>query len=56
MLSKINKDNVEELFNKDLITAVSLKGIEVAKIYGAWNALDGVDEIYYLITLKKNLH
>ena len=51
--SKINKDKIEELIQKDLMTAAGLAVIETAKQNGAWSALDEVEQIIIPPDLEK---
>jgi uncharacterized protein YdeI (YjbR/CyaY-like superfamily) len=43
--SKINKNKVQELIEKGLMTEAGLKCIEIAKQNGSWTILDEVDEL-----------
>lgn len=43
--SKINKEKVQELIDKKLMTKAGLAAIETAKQNGAWNTLDEAEEL-----------
>lgn len=43
--SKINKDKVKELIDKDLMTKAGLDCIEVARENGSWTILDSVEDL-----------
>ena len=43
--SKINKDKVQELIDKNKMTKAGFESIEVAKKNGSWTILDEVDEL-----------
>ncbi len=45
--SKINKENIERLIAKGLITPAGLDSVEIAKANGSWNALDLSDNLIY---------
>lgn len=53
--SKINKEKVEELISKGLMTAAGMEVIETAKQNGAWNALDEVESFVMPEELQKAL-
>lgn len=43
--SKINKEKVNQLMEKGLMTEAGFKSIEIAKQNGSWNSLDEVEEL-----------
>ncbi len=43
--SKINKEKVEQLTKKGLMTASGLKSIEIANQNGSWTVLDEIEEL-----------
>ena len=43
--SKINKEKVQNLIEKGLMTESGFKSIEIAKQNGSWNILDEVEEL-----------
>ncbi len=51
--SKINKDKIDDLISKGLMTAAGLKAIEVGKANGTWNFLDQVDALIVPDDLEK---
>jgi uncharacterized protein YdeI (YjbR/CyaY-like superfamily) len=51
--SKINKQHIEILIEKELMYPAGIKAIEIAKNNGSWNALDLSDKLVYPIELKK---
>lgn len=53
--SKINKDKVERLTAKGLMTEAGLKVVEIARQNGSWNALDEVEALLIPKDLVKAL-
>ena len=53
--SKINKQRVEKLIRKGLMTSEGLKKIEDAKRDGSWNSLDSIEELGLPEDLRKAL-
>lgn len=51
--SKINKEKVERLIEKKLMTKAGLACIETAKQNGSWNILDTVEELLVPAALEK---
>ena len=51
--SKINKEKVQELIDKKLMTKAGLAAIETAKQNGAWNSLDEAEELIVPEDLEK---
>lgn len=51
--SKINKQKIENLISKGLMTAAGLAVIEVAKLNGSWTILDEVEELTIPNDLEK---
>ena len=43
--SKINKEKIQQLIEKGLMTEVGYESIEIAKRNGSWNILDDVEEL-----------
>jgi len=53
--SKINKERVEKLIEKGLMTTVGIEKVEAAKKDGSWNFLDDIENLVVPEDLKKNL-
>jgi uncharacterized protein YdeI (YjbR/CyaY-like superfamily) len=51
--SKLNKERVEKLIEKNLMTEIGLAKIEAAKRDGSWNALDASDNLEIPADLAK---
>ncbi len=51
--SKINKDKIQVLSKKGLITQAGKKSIEVAKKNGSWNILDDIEKLIIPHDLEK---
>lgn len=51
--SKVNKEKVQQLIDKGLMTKAGLDAIETAKQNGSWNILDDVEELVIPIDLEK---
>lgn len=53
--SKLNKQYIEELIDRGLMTEAGLAKIEVAKQNGSWNILDSIEELVIPDDLKQEL-
>lgn len=53
--SKINKEKVQQLIKKGLMTKSGLKSIETAKLNGSWTILDEVEQLIMPNDLKESL-
>jgi uncharacterized protein YdeI (YjbR/CyaY-like superfamily) len=53
--SKLNKQYIQELIDRDLMTAVGLEKIEIAKQDGSWTSLDGIEELIIPADLEQAL-
>ncbi len=51
--SKVNKEKVQQLIDKGLMTKAGLNVIETAKQNGSWNILDDVEELVIPKDLEK---
>jgi uncharacterized protein YdeI (YjbR/CyaY-like superfamily) len=51
--SKLNKQYIEELIEKGLMTEVGLEKIQAAKQNGSWNSLDAIEALTIPIDLKQ---
>ena len=55
MWSKINKEKVAKLIEKNLMTGAGFQSIVIAKENGSWNALDDVEALIIPKDLKEAL-
>lgn len=53
--SKINKDKIKALIDKNLMAEAGLKSIEIAKENGSWTVLDDIENLVLPEDLKKAL-
>jgi uncharacterized protein YdeI (YjbR/CyaY-like superfamily) len=51
--SRVNKNKVEELIQKGLMTKAGFEMIEIAKKLGTWDALNSVEDLVIPIELEK---